>query len=141
MLYEGMERILIPVTSDNQDILLIIHGMQLAERIGGTIYILEIDRSGTFTEKNSSFGSQRSTKRGAAWAAGKQRKEVKSEYFQVRGDFCEEIMNFCHRYRITSLVLDLTHIGKFEAPDKILKMINSLKKVRGCGIELIRRKH
>jgi hypothetical protein len=136
-----MERILVPVASGRQDIWLIIHGMQLAERIGGTIYILEIDYSDGDSQKNSSFGAKRSTSGGGAWAASTQRKEVNSEYFQVKGDFYDEILKFCHRYRITNLVLDMTPIGKKETPEKMLKMINTLKQSRGCRVELIRRKH
>ncbi len=141
VLFKGMERILVPVTRGKQDILLIIHGMQLAERIGGTIYILEIDQREGGGTKGRSSAAQRLTDGGSAWAANVQRKEVKSEYFQVKGEFCDEILKFCNRYRITNLVLDVSPVGKIETPERMLKMINSLKNRKGCRVELVGRKH
>jgi K+-sensing histidine kinase KdpD len=141
VLFQGMERILVPVARGKKDIWLIIHGMQLAERIGGTVYILEIDQFGEGRKKNTSSAAQRVTGGESGWAANTGRKEVKSEYFQVKGEFCDEIMKFCRRYRITNLVLDLTPVGKIETPERMLNMINSLKNSNGCNIELIGRKH
>lgn len=135
-----MERILVPVARGKQDILLIIHGMQLAERIGGTIYILEIDQTEEVSKKSNSSAAQRLTDGSGAWAANVQRKEVKSEYFQVKGEFCNEVLNFCSQYWITNLVLELTPVTKKETPAKILQMINTLRNSKSCRVELVGRK-
>jgi hypothetical protein len=136
-----MERILVPVISGGQDIWLIIHGMQLAERIGGTVYILEIDQSGNGSPEGvPAAGPKKLTTEGKAWAARAQKKEVKSEYFLVKGDFCDEVVKFCKRNRITNLVLELSPVGKKETPAQMLKMINILKRSYCCRVELVGRK-
>jgi|GEM_PF-2662815 len=140
VLFKGMERILVPVMKGRQDIWLIIHGMQLAERIGGTVYILEIDQSEAGSPGKIAAGPKRLTTGSMAWAARAQKKEVKSEYFQVKGEFCNEVLNFCSQYWITNLVLELTPVTKKETPAKILQMINTLRNSKSCRVELVGRK-
>jgi K+-sensing histidine kinase KdpD len=140
VLEDGMERILVPVVTDGQNIRLIIHGMQLAERIGGTVYILEIDQSECTSTENVHQGPNRQMTVSKALAATAHKKEVKSEYFLVKGRFCDEIIKFCDRYSITNLVLELTPICRKESPARILEMINILKDKKNCRVELVGRK-
>jgi hypothetical protein len=114
--------------------------MQLAERIGGTVYILEIDQSDCSSCENVLKGPNRLTTGSKALAAKAHKKEVKSEYFLVKGKFCDEIMKFCDRYLITNLVLELTPSSRIQTPARLLEMINTLKARRNCRVELIGRK-
>ena len=135
-----MERILVPVVTGGQNIWLIIHGMQLAERIGGTVYILEIDQSDGSSTENVLKRPNRLTTGSKALAANAHKKEVKSEYFLVKGEFCDEIMKFCDRHLITNLVLELAPANRKQTPARILEMINTLRAQRSCRVELIGRK-
>lgn len=138
---EGMERILVPVVSGRRDTRLIIHGIQLAERIGGTIYILEIDHLEEGSPAPTFPASRQQNHEGASLTAKSGGEESRCEFFQTRGEYCDEIINFCSRFRITNLVLDLTSAGKRETPVRMLEMINSLKQRLGCRVELIGKKH
>ncbi len=135
-----MERILVPVITGGQNIWLIIHGMQLAERLGGTVYILEIDQVENGSTEGICAGPNRLPTGNKALAARAHKKEVQSEYFLVKGEFCDEIVKFCDRYSITYLVLELAPAGRKEAPARILEMINTLKNSRNCRVELVGRK-
>ncbi len=135
-----MERILVPVVTGGQDIWLIIHGMQLAERIGGTVYILEIDQSDDNAVDGIPAGLKPLKTGNKAWAVKAHKKEVKSEYFMVKGDFCDQVVKFCNLYRITNLVLELTPVSKKETLARMVKMINTLKDGRRCQVELVGRK-
>ena len=136
-----MERILVPVVTGGQNIWLIIHGMQLAERIGGSVYILEINQDGGDSAAQAvTVESKKIMERSRTKTANVYKKEVKSEFFQVNGEFCDEILKFCEQFKITNLVLAMTPLNKKETPTKILEMINTLTNGKNCRVELVGKK-
>ena len=129
-----------PVGAGEKDIWLIVHGLQLASRIGGLVYILEIDQ----TENGIADGAvpmpQPLPQVEGLIAAQKFEEEVRREYFQVRGDFCTEVMRFCVQKQITTLVLEIVSAGRQVSPSSLLNMISSLQAKKVCRVELVGKK-
>lgn len=135
-----MEKILVPVVEGEKDIWRIHHGLQLASRIGGTVVVLEIDETDgdSFCALPESLPHQLLAD--LATAAQEKEKEVHCEYYHVTGDFCNEIKRFVDRWKITTLVLELSSTGKKTSPAAMLEMVNALRMEKRCRVELVRKK-
>lgn len=135
-----MERILVPVVAGKKDIRLINHGLQLASRIGGLVFILEIDQAEDGIENETVLIPKLAPHPDGSLAAQSFEEEVRREYFQVRGDFCTEVMRFCLQKHISTLVLEIAPAGRKASPSSLLKMISSLQVKKICRVELVGKK-
>lgn len=135
-----MERILVPVGAGEKDIRLLIHGLQLASRISGLIYILEIDQTkSVFTSEAVSLPKP-VPQMERLMAAQTFEEEVQCEYFQVSGEYCQEVMRFCLQKQITTLVLGIAPADRHVSPSSLLQMISSLQAGKVCRVELVGKK-
>lgn len=136
----GMESILVPVVLGEKNIWLVIHALQLARRLGGSVTVLEIDVS----EDNDRPGVQarpehRDSMR-TYWAKQAELKEVNYEHVQVKGGFCDEIRRLCQQNSFSTLVLEMSVSGKNTTPAAMLKMVSNLQAERICKVELLGKK-
>lgn len=137
----GMEKILVPFWVDEEDIWIVVHGMQLAKRIGGKLFLLEIvDNSLALLE---TVGNRQAGDIGPhsalalrSIALDTNKKGVCCEYVQVKGDFCAEIVKFVQEQGINTVVLQMP--GKRQRADAVLNLVHCLKEVANCKIELLR---
>jgi K+-sensing histidine kinase KdpD len=136
-----MENVLVPVIAGGKDIWLVIHAMQLATRLEGNLYILEVD-SKVASKADRSGATEREV--GAtvrpSWTTSTEEKEGRSAYFHAQGEYCEEILKFCSQHRVTTVVLELAPANSLVSPGAIRAMVRSLQSKNGCHIELIARK-
>ncbi len=129
-----MKKILVPVMAGKKNIWLIIHGMQLARRIRGKVYILEIEED----ENQKSSGME---ERIRSWnIINTQKKGVTSEYFYVTGKFSEEILKFSKRHKINTLVLELLPKKTKGTAKELIEFINKLRKQGDYRVELVSKK-
>ena len=135
-----MERILVPVGAGQKDIKVTIHGLQLASRIRGVMYILEIDQTDNGIASEAVELPKPLPQLDRLFAAQTFEKEVRCEYFQVRGDYCTEVMRFCLQKQITTLVLEIAPASRKASPASLLQMIGSLQAKNVCRVELIGKK-
>lgn len=137
---EPMERILVPVGAGEKDIRVIIHGLQLAGRIGGLVYVLEIARQVNGMTDTSVLIPKPVPLSQRPITAKTFKEDIQCEYFQVKGDFCAEVMHFCLQKQITTLVLEIAPASRLASPSSLLQMISSLQAKKICQVELIGKK-
>lgn len=129
-----------PTCAGEKDIWLINHGVQLASRINGLVYIFEIDQAESGIANEAIPIPKPLPQVERLIAAQKFEEEVRREYFQVRGDFCVEVMRFCLQKQITTLVLEIAPASRYASPTKLLKLISSLQAKKVCRVELVGKK-
>lgn len=135
-----MERILVPVNAGEKDIRVTIHGLQLASRISGVMYILEIDQADSNTAGEAIVSPKPLPQLDSLFAAQTFEEEVRCEYFRVRGDYCTEVIRFCLQKQITTLVLEIGTASRKVSPSSLLQMISALQAKKVCRVELIGKK-
>ncbi|WP_028580317.1 hypothetical protein [Desulfogranum japonicum] len=132
-----MEKILVPVVAGEKNIWAVIHGLQLARRVQGTVTILEIDVSGEQEQASARIPPINRNIIHQRWREQAEQKEVSYEYVQVKGSFCREIRRFCYRNSHSTLILEMSVNGKKTTPEAMLKMARTLQTEKICKVELL----
>lgn len=129
-----------PVCAGEKDNRGILHGLQLAHRIGGQLSILEIDQVESLVVDGVVSTPKTLQLMEDLPVAQTFEEEVRCEYFQVKGDFYAEVMRFCLQRQITTLVLEISSVSRKASPNNLLQMIGFLQAKKVCRVELIGKK-
>ncbi len=129
-----MRNILIPIFPNPDNLWLVMHGTQLAERIGGKVYVLEIKspRDSGGREISGDMVSE-----GCGFKHEKKQKEVKSEYYCVRGNFFQECLKIIEEKKIDCVVLTIPRDE--ENIRQVVKLVRHLKARGICRVELVKK--
>jgi len=128
---------LVPVGAGEKDIRIIIHGLQLASRIGGLVYVLEVAQKESDIKSDTVLIPKPLPQLEELIAAQTFEEEIGCEYFQVSGDYCKEVMRFCLQKQITTLVLEIASAVRHASQGSVLQMISSLQVKKVCRVELV----
>jgi hypothetical protein len=132
-----MRKIVVPIVLGEKEIWSVVHGLQLAGRVGGSVTVLEIDVSKKGLQQSADATSARQIAMRRFWAQQAKKKEVSYDYVQVKGKFCDEVYHYCNRHSYTTLVLEMSMIGKNTTPTAVLKMVDTLQSKNICKVELL----
>ncbi len=133
-----MERILVPIWPEQDDIWVTVHGMQLARRINAQLFLLEfLDRKQTtHTLPDNNVGDRADIVKSLVMDAKKG--GVRSVYYKVNGEFYTEVLEYIKAHHITIVVLELPERKGGKYAGDILMLVKQLRETNECKIEIVK---
>ncbi|WP_457572237.1 hypothetical protein [Desulfovulcanus sp.] len=133
-----MEKILVPIWPEQDDIWVTVHGMQLARRINAQLFLLEpLDRKQTtHTLPDNNVGDRADIVKSLVMDAKKG--GVRSVYYKVNGEFYTEVIEYIKANNITIVVLELPERKGSKYADDILMLVKKLMETNECKIEVVK---
>ncbi|MDQ7031472.1 MAG: hypothetical protein Q9M37_01970 [Desulfonauticus sp.] len=124
-----MTKILLPICNGELDLWLFLHGLKVAERCLGSMYVLNVS-----SDSNVSFGQslyQNKIKK----MLNTKSKEVQNVYCNVVGEFKSEVVNFVLKEGIDLVILGFDYLEDVN----ILNLAKELRYKYDCKVEIIKK--
>jgi len=115
------------VLRGREDFDLIVHGIEMAKRTSGEVHLLDIS--------SEYSGEARGMQTKLKDFLNQQLKEVKSVFWQSKGEFAKEVIKFVQKHSIDVVVLSLKKGFELET----ILLSRQLKKECVCEVEIIKR--
>ena len=133
-----MERILVPIWPEQDDIWVTVHGMQLARRINGQLFLLEFldSKQTTRTLPDNNVHDRGDIVKSLVMDAKKG--GVRSVYYKVNGEFYTEVLEYIKAHHITIVVLELPERKGGKYAGDILMLVKQLRETNECKIEIVK---
>jgi len=133
-----MEKILVPIWPNQDDIWVTVHGMQLARRINAQLFLLEFldSKQTTLTLPDNNGGERAVVIKSLIMDAKKG--GIRSVYYKVNGEFHTEVIKYVKAHNISIVILELPERKGCKYTDDILMLVKKLKETNECKIELVK---
>ncbi|MBT8763425.1 universal stress protein [Desulfohalobiaceae bacterium Ax17] len=133
-----MEKILVPIWPNQDDIWVTVHGMQLARRINAQLFLLEFldSKQTTHTLPDNNGGDRAVIIKSLVMDAKKG--GVRSVYYNVNGEFHTEVIKYIKEHNISIVVLELPERKVGKHANDILMLVKKLMETNECKIEFVK---
>jgi hypothetical protein len=133
-----MEKILVPIWPNQDDIWVTVHGMQLARRINAQLFLLEFldSKQTTHTLPDNNGGDRAVIIKSLVMDAKKG--GVRSVYYNVNGEFHTEVIKYIKAHNISIVVLELPERKVGKHANDILMLVKKLMETNECKIEFVK---